>query len=183
MLGGLIQRPFATPASFDWERDPARVRAASRELDAPLDLSRFFARGGKLILWHGWADAAIPPEATLNYSAAMHGRSGARAADAVRLFMVPGVQHCAGGTVAASFGQAGAPAPGETPERDMVLALQGWREATRPAPETRVARRGMGGFFGAPSQGPERQRRLCAWPKKEVFLQGDPDKAESYGCQ
>ncbi len=47
MLGALVQKPFATPASFDWDKHPAKLKAASREIDAPVDLSRFFARGGQ----------------------------------------------------------------------------------------------------------------------------------------
>jgi feruloyl esterase len=184
MLGALIQHPFATPASFDWERDPARLRAASREIDAPPGLSRFFARGGKLIIWHGWADAAIPPEATLRYHAAMLRSSGALAQRSTRLFMVPGVQHCFGGLGPDSFGQAGAPPPGDTPERNAVLALQDWAEGKRAAPESLIGRRGHGGgMMGAGAPGPERQRLLCAWPKRAVLGPGgDADKAESYSC-
>jgi hypothetical protein len=79
----------------------------------------------------------------------------------------------------------GAPAPTETPERNMVLALQMWREGTRAAPETFVARRGHGGgMMGAGKPGPERQRRLCAWPGRETLTPGqDPDQATSYSCQ
>jgi Tannase and feruloyl esterase len=90
MLGALIQQPFATPADFDWERHPAMLRAASREIDAPLDLRRFFARGGNLVIWHGWADAAIPPEHSLDYYGEMLRKSGPQAAASSRLFMVPG---------------------------------------------------------------------------------------------
>lgn len=185
MLDGLIQKPFATVASFNFDRDPARLRTASRELDAPPDLSRFFARGGKLIIWHGWADAAIPPEATLRYHTAMMRLSGSRAKDSVRLFMVPGVQHCFGGKGADVFGQSGAPNASETPERNMVMALQHWSEGKRPAPETFVGRRGHGGgmMASAAASGPERQRLLCAWPKKAVLTTGaDPDQAASYTC-
>lgn len=184
MLGDLIQTPFATVESFDFDKDPARLRAASREIDAPANLKRYFARGGKLIIWHGWADAAIPPEATLKYHADLMRLSGAKAKDSVRLFMVPGVQHCFGGKGPDSFGQSGAPAPGETPERNMVMALQNWSEGKRSAPETFVARRGHGGgMMGAGTPGPERQRLLCAWPKKELLQPGaDPDKAASYTC-
>ena len=185
MLGALIQKPFATPASFDWDKHPAQLRAASREIDAPVNLRRFFARGGKLILWHGWADAAIPPEATLNYHGAMLRQSGARASDSVRLFMVPGMQHCFGGLGPDSFGQSGAPGPGDTPERNLVQALQNWTEGKRAAPETLTARRGHGGgMMGAGKPGPERQRLLCAWPKRDVLNAGaDPDQAASYRCE
>ncbi len=185
MLGDLIQAPFATPASFDWDKDPARLRAASREIDAPVNLGRFFARGGKLIIWHGWADAAIPPEASLRYHDAMVRQSGAKAKGASRLFMIPGVQHCFGGLGPDAFGQSGAPARGESPERNMVRALQDWTEGKRAAPQTFIARRGHGGgMMGAGTPGPERQRLLCAWPKKDVLKAGgDPDKAEGYICK
>jgi hypothetical protein len=184
MLGALIQRPFATVESFDFGRDPARLRAASRELDAPANLRRYFARGGKLILWHGWADAAIPPEATLKYHADLLRLSGARASGSVRLFMVPGMQHCFGGKGADAFGQSSAPAPGEAADGNMAMALQNWAEGKRSAPETLIARRGHGGgMMGAGTPGPERQRLLCAWPKREVLKPGgDPDKAASYDC-
>ena len=185
MLDGLIQKPFATVESFNFDRDPAPLRAASGELDAPPNLGRFFARGGKLIIWHGWADAAIPPEATLRYYSSMLRLSGAPPKDAVRLFMVPGVQHCFGGKGPDSFGQSGAPAPNETPERNIVMALQNWTEGKRPAPENFIARRGhSGGMSGAGAPGPERQRLVCAWPKKAVLQAGsDPDTAEGYSCK
>ena len=134
MLGDLIRNPFATVESFDFDKHPARLRAASRELDAPANLRRFFARGGKLIVWHGWADAAIPPEATLRYHAELLRLSGPRGRDSARLFMVPGVQHCFGGKGPDAFGQSGAPAPAETPERNLVMALQNWAEGRRPRP-------------------------------------------------
>jgi Tannase and feruloyl esterase len=184
MLGSLIQNPFTTPAQFDWDKHPAMLKAASREIDAPTDLRKFFARGGKLILWHGWADAAIPPEATLRYRDSMLRQSGRNAQSSTQLFMVPGVQHCFGGRGPDSFGQSGAPLPSEAAEGHMVKALQLWTEGKRGAPERLVARRGHGGFMGMAARGPERQRLLCAWPKKAVLRAGtDPEKAASYECR
>ncbi|MFM6933718.1 MAG: tannase/feruloyl esterase family alpha/beta hydrolase [Novosphingobium sp.] len=185
MLDGLIQKPFATVESFDWNRDPARLKAVSGEIDAPVNLSRFFARGGKLVIWHGWADAAIPPEASLRYHAAMLRQSGPKANASVRLFMVPGVQHCFGGKGPDVFGQSGAPARSDMPDRNLVRAVQDWTEGKRPAPEMLIGRRGHGGgMFGAPAAGPERQRLLCAWPKRESLIPGgDADKAASYLCK
>jgi feruloyl esterase len=184
LLKDLVQQPFATPATFDFNKDPARLRTAlAADLDAKPDLRPFFKRGGKLILWHGWADAAIPPEATLKFHDAILRSSGPKANDSVRLFMVPGVQHCFGGTGPNMFGQIGAPPPGDTPDRNMVAALQAWVEGDK-APETLVGRRGLGGFMGLPAPKPERQRLLCAYPKKSVLKPGaDPDQASSYGCQ
>jgi feruloyl esterase len=184
LLKDLVQGTFATTATFDFNKDPARLKAAlAADLDAKPDLQRFFARGGKLILWHGWADAAIPPEATLKFHEAILHSSGPRAQDSVRLFMVPGMQHCIGGTGPGAFGQLNAPQPGDTPDRNMVAALQSWVEGNR-SPETIIARRGFGGLMGIPASVPERQRLLCAWPTKAVLKPGaDPDQASSYSCR
>ena len=64
------------------------------------DLTAFQRRGGKLVLWHGWADQAIPPTGTLDYYQRLTERSGglARTQDWARLFMVPSLYHCGGGT-------------------------------------------------------------------------------------
>jgi feruloyl esterase len=74
----LYRDPDWTPAAFDLERDSA---AAKREL-APIldaddpDLTRYFARGGKLILYAGWLDPAIPALDTIEYYEALRGRTG-----------------------------------------------------------------------------------------------------------
>jgi Tannase and feruloyl esterase len=69
------------------------------------DLSAFRRSGGKLILWHGWADQAIPPTGTVAYYQAIQDRMGGLAATQhfARLFMFPGVLHCGGGTAPNSF--------------------------------------------------------------------------------
>lgn len=60
------------------------------------DLHAFAARGGKLILYHGWADQTIPPWSTLDYYAAVERASGGfRASQAFsRLYLIPGASHC-----------------------------------------------------------------------------------------
>jgi feruloyl esterase len=77
----------------------ARVNAMSP------DLSAFQRRGGKVVLWHGWADQAIPPTGTLDYYQRLTERSGgaARTQQWARLFMVPSLYHCGGGTTLAAF--------------------------------------------------------------------------------
>jgi pimeloyl-ACP methyl ester carboxylesterase len=184
LLANLSQKPLAAPADFDFDRDPALLKASlAADLDAPADLKAFFARGGKLILWHGWADAAIPPQNTIAYRDAVLRQSGARAAASVQLFMVPGVQHCMGGAGPDAFGQLNAPKRDESPERSMVAALQAWVEGKHPAPQSLIGRRGHGGLMGIAERMPERQRLLCAWPKKAVLRGGgDPELAASYAC-
>ncbi|MGE5721032.1 MAG: tannase/feruloyl esterase family alpha/beta hydrolase, partial [Sphingomonadales bacterium] len=73
-------------------------RNASEINAADPDLAAFSGRGGKLIMWHGWTDAGVPPGSSTGYFAAVRGRLGAKAQDAfMRLYMLPGVNHCGGG--------------------------------------------------------------------------------------
>ncbi len=80
-------------ATFD------RLRARHPLFDATdPDLSRFAARGGKLILFHGWADPHISPLNTIGYHRALGRQLGiARVAAFERLYLMPGMAHCAGG--------------------------------------------------------------------------------------
>ena len=73
-------------------------------------------------MWHSWADAILMPEATLACYQTTLQKSGRRASSSMRLFMVPGVDHCAGGPGADAFGQNGA-APPMTPYRNVAAAL------------------------------------------------------------
>ncbi|WP_019052506.1 tannase/feruloyl esterase family alpha/beta hydrolase [Sphingobium xenophagum] len=62
------------------------------------DLSGFASRGGKVLLWHGWADASVPSSSTLDYVSSVRAAMGGEAADRMlRLYMLPGVGHCGGG--------------------------------------------------------------------------------------
>jgi tannase/feruloyl esterase len=66
----------------------------------------FAARGGKLILYHGWNDPAIPALNTINYYNDVRATVGASSADSfVRLFMIPRMQHCLSGPGATSIDQ------------------------------------------------------------------------------
>lgn len=183
ILTELVQPPVATTETFDFTRDPARLAAAgAADLDAQPDLTKFFERGGKLIVWHGWGDAVLPPEPTVDFYEDILSRSGSRAGEQSRLFMVPGVGHCAGGTGPDAIGQIGAPPPGEQPERSIGAALQAWVEDGR-APDSIIGRRGMVAMMTNPGA-PERQRLICAYPAKATLAAGaDPDKAASYTCQ
>ncbi|HXM54951.1 MAG TPA: tannase/feruloyl esterase family alpha/beta hydrolase [Candidatus Dormibacteraeota bacterium] len=92
-----------TSSTAEWHFDIAgfnRLRAEARVFDATSpDLDAFRARGGKLILWQGWADQAIPPTGTPAYYQAVQDRvGGLQAAQRfARLFMFPSVYHCGGG--------------------------------------------------------------------------------------
>ncbi|MGE3690218.1 MAG: tannase/feruloyl esterase family alpha/beta hydrolase [Novosphingobium sp.] len=182
MLRDFVAEPFTDMASFNWDHDPARLHAeTAADLDAGPDMRRFFARGGKLIMWHGWADAAIPAEMSLGFYNDMLRASGPRARQNSRLFLIPEMQHCAGGTGASTFGHTGAPAQGENPERHLGMAMQQWVEKGR-APESVIGSKGFDLFSAASETKP--QRLHCAWPKQPVLTPGaDPDKAASYSCK
>jgi feruloyl esterase len=109
------------------------------------DLTAFARRGGKLILWHGWADQAIPPTGTVAYYQAMRDRLGGLAATQrfARLFMFPGMYHCGGGTGPNQF--------------DLLTPLLNWVEGAT-APASVVATLNSGGSA-------QRTRPVYAYPK------------------
>lgn len=83
------------------ELTDADLSQGRRQWQAALDatdanLGPFIRRGGKLLHYHGWADAAIPPGMSLDYFAAVQQRVGPTP-QSYRLFMVPGMNHCGGG--------------------------------------------------------------------------------------
>ena len=64
------------------------------------DLKAFAARGGKLVMWHGWADTGSSPLGSLNYAEAVRAHLGEQAAgDVLSLYLVPGAYHCSGGPI------------------------------------------------------------------------------------
>ncbi len=142
------------------------------------DLKKFKDRGGKLIMYHGWSDAAIPPTATVNYYKNVVSKMGAKdTASFVRLFMVPGMQHCGGGPGPNVFGQAAV--TGGDPEHDIDAALHRWVEEGK-APEQIIATR----FKGAsPASGVERTRPLCKYPQVAKWNgSGSTDDAANFTC-
>ncbi len=156
--------------TFDVTRDLAAAQKLAPALDATNpDLKAFHARGGKLILYHGWCDAAIPAQNAIDYYQAVVKKVGAkRAATFVRLFMVPGVQHCGGGVGPNNFGQAGAP-QGDAAS-NIAAALVRWVEQGT-APEQIIAAK------------PGRTRPLCAYPKVARYKgTGSTDEAANFTC-
>jgi len=156
--------------TFDVTRDLAAAQKLAPALDATNpDLKAFHARGGKLILYHGWCDAAIPAQNAVDYYQAVVKKMGAkRAATFVRLFMVPGVQHCGGGAGPNNFGQAGAP-QGDAAS-NIAAALVTWVEQGT-APEQIIAAK------------PGRTRPLCAYPKVARYKgTGSTDEAANFAC-
>ena len=83
--------------NFDLDRDVAAADEKFGYVNVPSDLSAFKARGGKLLLYHGWNDTAISPENTINYYQNVLQKMGPKQESWMRLYMVPGMNHCQGG--------------------------------------------------------------------------------------
>ncbi|MGH1560811.1 tannase/feruloyl esterase family alpha/beta hydrolase [Caulobacter segnis] len=156
--------------NLDKDLKAARAIAPTVASDNP-DLSAFKAKGGKLILFHGWSDAAITPLATIQYYDAVRARMGTKSTDAFsRLFMVPGMSHCFGGPGPNSF--------------DMLATLDAWVEGGR-APDTVIASKldnDYADLLGMPAK-TLRTRPLCAYPKVAQWDgKGSTDQAASFSC-
>ena len=126
------------------------------------DLKPFVARGGKLLMYHGWEDQNISPRMTVGYYAGVLDAMGKDQVDnAVRLFMVPGMGHCRGGDGPSSF--------------DMLAALEQWREQGE-APAQILASKVTDGRV-------TRTRPLCPYPQVARYKgTGSIDRAENFAC-
>lgn len=165
--------------TFDPDRD---IRTAEQKLALIMnatdpDLKKFVAHGGKLILYHGWADQVIPPLATVDYYERVRDAIGQKAADdSVRLFMVPGLLHIFGGPGPNSFGQFAAGAG--DPDTKIGAALQRWVEEG-VAPERIIATKRK----NDPTHEVLRTRPLCAFPNVAHYRgAGSTDDASSFDC-
>jgi feruloyl esterase len=140
------------------------------------DLRAFQKRGGKLILYHGWNDPVIPALATVDYYEAVQAKNGKAAADRyVRLYMMPGVQHCSDGPGADMIGQAGT-WPSNDATRNARTALEHWVEKGTPPHELVATKLSK-------SLSVTMTRPLCPYPKIAKYKgTGDPNNAESFVC-
>ena len=167
-------------AQFRMDREAQRAKgrvAAALDATDP-DIARFVARGGKLILWHGWNDIVVSPAYSLAYYASVVRTLGPQAARAVRLFMAPGVEHGIGGPGPDRFGQFSG-GDGD-PERSLGAAMRRWVEQG-VAPEQVIAVRYRSP--NDPASGVVRSRPLCAWPKVAQYRgEGSTDEAQNFHC-
>lgn len=153
-----------TPAAFERYFDQSVEQfSAVIGTDNP-DLTAFRDRGGKLIVWHGWADQLISSQGTVDYYKRVQEKMGgaSKTTEFARLFMAPGVGHCGGGA-------------GPTPS-GQVDALLSWVEDGK-APQTLLATR--------PAQGGTvpRSRPLCPYPLVARYKgTGSTDEAANFAC-
>jgi len=175
---------FDNPA-WDYHKfDPDRDTQTADEKSAPVlnatdpDLTKFRARGGKLILYHGWSDAAIAPGNAINYYDSVVAKMGAKEAGTfVRLFMVPAMQHCGGGAGPNDFGQF---TVGGDPEHNVNAAVERWVEQGI-APEQIVATKHASD--SDQKSAVVRTRPLCAYPLVARYKgSGSTDDAANFTC-
>lgn len=167
--------------SFNLERDGklADEKLASNLNAIDPNLKAFKARGGKLILYHGWNDAALPPVNTINYFQSVVAKMGQREANSfVRLYMVPGLQHCFGGPGPDSFG-AILTMDDSDAQHDMTRALERWVEQGI-APDQIIASKRRGNDPKVPAV---RTRPLCPYPQVARYKgSGSTDDAANFVC-
>jgi hypothetical protein len=144
------------------------------------DLSEFAARGGKLILYHGWNDTGISPWNTIHYYDSVEKQMGVeKASSVVRLYMAPGVEHCLGGPGPSFFGQFGLSTTGAS-KYGIFDSLVDWVEKSTP-PESIVATK------YAPVADEANKvamtRPLCPYPQVAKYKgTGDTNDAANFLC-
>ncbi len=164
---------------FDFDRDLDRVDAqlASTLNANSADLSIFARRGGKLMIYTGLSDPAVPFAEVVNYYDRVVASSGDAAAASAfaRLFLVPGMGHCFGGPGVTDFGQ---PFTSDVPaavQNDALMTLVAWTEGGK-APAMLVARKPAGDGQSA------QQRPICAYPALPEYRGEDATKRGSFVC-
>jgi feruloyl esterase len=166
---------------FDAERDSkaADAKMASYLNATDPDLKAFEQHGGKLLIYHGWDDPAIPSENSIHYYESILSKMGTKTAGSfVRLYMVPGMQHCLGGPGPDNFGQLGVDS-GDA-DHDIDTALKRWVEqGVAPGPIVAVKYKTE---FN-PKSGVVRTRPLCPYPQAEHYTgSGSIDDAANFTC-
>jgi feruloyl esterase len=158
--------------AIDMDKAEARITAKSGEYTVSsnefmsagsTDLSAYKTHGGKLILVHGVSDPIFSIKDTIRWWNEVNNLNQGKAADFVRLFAVPGMNHCQGGPA--------------TDQYDAFGALVSWVEKNTP-PAMIVA------TAGPASPWPGRTRPLCAYPQQSRYSgTGSVDSASSFLCK
>lgn len=131
-------------------------------------LADFKAKGRKLIIYHGQSDGVFSVNATTLWYEKLASNYNGDASGFVRLFVVPGMNHCSSGPA--------------TDEFNGLTALMNWVEAGQ-APDQIIASVNPGNPELPGDWSKKRTRPLCVWPKIPKYKSGDQEKAESFQCE
>lgn len=169
----VFENPAYDFTTFNWDTDVdfARGKEGPTYDTVTGDFSAFADRGGKFLMYHGWADSLITPALSLDTWSRMRAQMGtAKVASFARLYMVPGMDHCGGGTGTSNF--------------QLLTALSNWVEkgippdGTSPA-DTTIASRTANADAGVVA----RTRPLCPYPKAARYIgSGDINDAANFIC-
>jgi feruloyl esterase len=151
--------------NFDLQRDSARANAVDNDVDE-LDphLAAFARHGGKLFIYHGWADQQVAPGSSIEFYQAVRKLSpnSAQSPNWIRLFMVPGMAHCSGGEGPDTF--------------DKISVIERWVEKGEP-PTSVIAAHDTAGKV-------DRTRPLCPYPQVARYNgAGSIEDASNFTCR
>ena len=143
--------------------------------DNPINLAPLRARGAKIVLYHGVADAIFSAEDTRQWVERVGAATGQPATDFARYFPVPGMNHCSAGL--------------STDQFDLLTPLVQWVEQG-VAPQAVTAQvRGAGNPGGVNTELPadwsaQRSRPLCAYPTVATYNgSGSLEEARNFSCK
>ena len=151
--------------TFDFDKDVERGDRPENLIMNATDpnMKAFFARGGKLLMYHGWSDPNVAAVNTIKYynSVVDHMGGVSKTSNSMRLFMAPGMGHCGGGEGPNVF--------------DKIGALERWVEQGQ-APDVLIATHSTNGKV-------DRSRPLCAYPQVAKYKgTGSIDEAANFVC-
>jgi feruloyl esterase len=139
------------------------TRLAADVPDDPSAFGAFFAKGGKLLIYHGYDDLIISPYSSIWFYEDLAQENGgyAKLQQSARLFMVPGMQHCVNGAGPNTF--------------DTLSTLENWAERG-VAPDAIPATHST-------NDAVDRTMPLCKFPEQAHYKgSGNPKSAESWSC-
>jgi tannase/feruloyl esterase len=153
---------FDAVKSLNFDTDLQRLGEIRDIVNATdTDLSAFKARGGKIVMYFGWADTALNPLMGIDYFEGVSKRFGPATAEFFKLYMAPGMFHCRSGPGPSVF--------------DAFTALVNWVEKGK-APAEIIASQAGGS--------PARTRPLCPYPEVARYKgSGSIDEASSFVCR
>ncbi|MGZ5271009.1 MAG: tannase/feruloyl esterase family alpha/beta hydrolase [Ramlibacter sp.] len=140
----------------------------------PSDLGALKRRGAKVMVYHGTSDPIFSSDDTSAWYDSVAGANAGSAANFVRLFRVPGMNHCSGGPATDQF--------------DMLTPLVNWVEGGQAPDRVIASARGAGNAGGVNADVPaswaaNRTRPLCPYPQVARYTgAGNVEDAASFTC-